>query len=528
MRSAAPLPEAFDVIVVGGGGSGLAAAVAAAEAGASVLLLEKAARLGGSTSLAVGSVAAAGTREQRDARITDTPEQHAADSAALGATRPGTDNAELRDLLVHEAPATIEWLRGWGVVFAGPGPAAGMATPRMLNIVPSARAAVEALRLAAAHRGVTVRTGARVTALAMTDGRVLGVDVADRRGLTRRMGARGGVILATGSFPADADLRARWIGAEAAAIEPLDPTQEGDGHRLTAAAGAALVNLGAGTIPDLRFVTPPSRLRARPAAASPLAARLVRVALRALPRSLALRVLRPLLTSDTAPSPRLFESGAILVNRHGERFTDELAPFQYAVAQQPEGLAWILLDDALARRFDGWPEVVSTSPGIGYASVADYRHLRPDVSRSGDLAQVAARAGLPPEALAATVRHWNEAASAGTPDPFGRTDHGPGLATPPYHLLGPARTWFVESQGGPVVDRACRVLDEDGLAIPGLFGAGALAKGSMRYGGAGYDLTWAFTSGRVAGAEAAKAGAAAAPTALRPEARPAGLDNSGA
>ena len=55
-----------DVVVVGGGGTGIAAALSASEAGASVILIEKAPYLGGETALAVGSVSAPLSRQQKE------------------------------------------------------------------------------------------------------------------------------------------------------------------------------------------------------------------------------------------------------------------------------------------------------------------------------------------------------------------------------------------------------------------------------------------------------------------------------
>jgi len=48
----------FDIVVVGGGGTGLMSAYAAARHGRSVVLLEKAAAIGGTTGLSVGTICA--------------------------------------------------------------------------------------------------------------------------------------------------------------------------------------------------------------------------------------------------------------------------------------------------------------------------------------------------------------------------------------------------------------------------------------------------------------------------------------
>ncbi|HZT47146.1 MAG TPA: FAD-dependent oxidoreductase, partial [Hyphomicrobiaceae bacterium] len=74
MRFATRDPEAD--VVVGGGGAGLAAASTAASLGRRVILIEKAAALGGTTAWSVGSVTATGTPHQRRAGIDDSPQQH--------------------------------------------------------------------------------------------------------------------------------------------------------------------------------------------------------------------------------------------------------------------------------------------------------------------------------------------------------------------------------------------------------------------------------------------------------------------
>lgn len=61
-----------DLAVVGGGGSGLAAALEAAQRGLKVVVLEKAAKLGGTTALSVGSIMAAGTPAQIRAGVKGT------------------------------------------------------------------------------------------------------------------------------------------------------------------------------------------------------------------------------------------------------------------------------------------------------------------------------------------------------------------------------------------------------------------------------------------------------------------------
>jgi len=119
-------------------------------------------------------------------------------------------------------------------------------------------------------------------------------------------------------------------------------------------------------------------------------------AMRALPQ----RILRPFLmkflTTVLGPSPALFSEGAILINRQGERFVDELSAPASALARQTPNEAYIGFDQTFAHKFSRWPNFVSTAPGIGYAYIEDYRRCRSDIFATARTAtELAAKLDLP-------------------------------------------------------------------------------------------------------------------------------------
>src|ERR671912_741005 len=86
----------------------------------------------------------------------------------------------------------------------------------------------------------------------------------------------------------------------------------------------------------------------------------------------------------SAAARELYDAGAILVNRNGERFADEAKPVIYELAYQPDALAYIVFDGAIAEQFRQWPHYISTAPGIAYAYLQDYEKTRPDLVRKAD------------------------------------------------------------------------------------------------------------------------------------------------
>ena len=59
------------------------------------------------------------------------------------------------------------------------------------------------------------------------------------------------------------------------------------------------------------------------------------------------------------------------------------------------------------------------------------------------------------------------------------------------------------ADGGLNVDTQLRVLDRNRCPVPGLFAAGSTGQGGLLLEGHGHHLGWAFTSGRIAGRNAA-------------------------
>lgn len=210
-------------------------------------------------------------------------------------------------------------------------------------------------------------------------------------------------------------------------------------------------------------------------------------------------ILRPFfmmfVTTNLAPSHSLFQQGAIMVNKAGQRFVDENDGPQYAIPSQPDRVAFILFDEKIAGQYTQWPNFISTAPGLAYAYLDDYRKNRRDIFASAPtLAELARKLGIDAAVLVKTVADHNAAAQgAGRPE----------LSQGPFYALGPAKSWIPIAEGGLAVDLNLRVLDETGTPVAGLYAAGSTGQGGLILEGHGHHLAWAFTSGRIAGRHSA-------------------------
>jgi fumarate reductase flavoprotein subunit len=464
-----PNSESFDVVVVGGGGAGLAAAIEARAAGASVLLVEKNEKLGGSTAWSIGSVSSTGTPHQRRAGIADNAADHWADMPGFAGELAARDNDALRRVLCDEIPATFQWLLDSGIRFMGPMPEPPHRKPRMHNVLPNSRSFIHHLERRARRAGVDFHLNTRISKLL-----VKGVETEGGKTFT----ARRGVVLATGDFTSSPELKARFMGPQEAKVEGVNVTATGDGQKMAEALGARIVNGDLALGPELRFIAPAKETLARRLPPWPALAAFMEWSLGHLPPAILRPFVMQFLTTALAPTPALFEAGALLVNRGGERFGDERDRPAWRVPDQPGKVAWVVLDAPLAKRFSAWPDFVSTAPGVAYAYMPDYKRNRPDVyTEAATLKALAEKLGVPKLEV--------------------------NLVSPPFVALGPVRSVFVHAEGGLAVDTQHRVLGAGDNPIPGLYAAGSTGQGGLLLKGHGHHLAWAFVSGRRAGRFAA-------------------------
>lgn len=497
-----------DVLVVGSGGAGLSAAIEAGAAGADTVVLEKSPRIGGTTAnWSVGSIAAAGTRVQAAAGVRDSPDDFYEDLALFAPEARHPDNLALRRILVEHSGAAVDWLESLGVRFLGPFPEPPHRRNRMHNVLPNSSAYGRALARRARRVGVDIRTGVTVTSLLWTDGRIVGADaLAD--GSSLRIHARRAVVLATGDYSSDPDLKGTLLGEHARAVAAPNPDSTGDGHRMGLDVGASILNGDVAAGPMVRFIAPPRKtLLARLPPIGALAS-VLRVGAKLAPRWLFRRVMMQFLTTNLAPSDTFLQEAGAIVDQRGDRVEPEGS---VSASISGRGDVYFVLDDRAARSFSAWPRFISTATGMAYAYLDDYRRSRPDVfHRAPTLEALAVKIGVDPARLNDAVEAHNATIAASSP-----TERHPVLR-PPFVALGPATNWINVTDGGLAIDSEFRVLGEDGAPIPGLFAAGSVGQGGVLLDGHGTHIGWAVVSGRLAGVSATRSLAAAPASAPSP------------
>jgi tricarballylate dehydrogenase len=484
-----------DIVIIGAGLAGLSAALTARKHGASVIVLECApeAERGGNSRFSNGAMRAVYDGvEEIDALVggLSDAERARADFGAytreqyfddLGRITQYRTDPDLAERLIDDSAETMRWLYAQGVRFLplyewhAPGPDGRIkfSGGSALETHGAGQGLSDALFRAAGRAGIKIIYEARAFALIEDDRGVIGVRV--RTGRQRFEVRAKSIVLASGGFEANTEWRTRYLGPswELAKVRG-SRFNTGDGLRLALEVGAAphgnwsgchsaSWDLNAPDVNELEFGTVFKR------------------------------------------DDYLY---GIIVNADGERFVDEGSDVRAAtyaklgriILTQRGQVAWQIFDAKVAHFVHG-----------------EYRTRRAARFTANSLPELADKIeGIDRAKLLATIEQFNSAVSADRPFDAsikdGRRTEGlaipksnwaQAIDTPPFEAYA-VTCGITFTFGGLRIDTACRVIDTDGVTIPGLYAAGEIVGGIFYFnypGGAG--LMSAAVFGRIAGETAA-------------------------
>jgi len=504
-------PQEADVVVLGSGAAALASALTVAVAGLRVIILEKTQWIGGTSAMSGGMTWAPANPVAAAAGLKDSPEEALAYMRAAAPPGWRETEDRLWETQVRNAGPMIEFLLQHSpvrfTIANVPDPMMELegakALGRLLSLAPISKRGLgkyankirrstlpqtltyaesvssnlyrRPIRATLRHAGTFLRrwptrtvgkgnalvTGllqgcldhgcqveleTRATELLLDQtGAVRGV-VAEHRGQRRSFTARRGVIMATGGFEWDAEMLAKYFPAEID-YRSSPRTNEGDGHKMASAAGAALAHMDQANI----MVQPPVIYDGH---------------LHGLP----LRIHA--------------EPDSIIVDGSGRRFASE---YEFAMGEKlmdldpvtgkPKHLpAWII---------SHWP-MVKRTPLIRWYRRYDKSWL----TMARTPRELAAKTGLPPVGLAETVERFNGFARSGNDLDFGRgrSDYeaklgrAVGLMTPIDHAPFVAirgKPSILGTKGGVRTNEKGQALRPDGSVIGGLYCAGNVMANPM-------------------------------------------------
>ena len=489
-----------EVVVIGAGGAGLSAAVSAHQNGAKVIVLEKMANPGGNTIISGAAYNSADPERQKNLPAEAGPEETIQglikaesandthkelqealkkeyeeykasgsntlfDSPTLHAlqTFEGGDRVGDIELIKNFTANTlgaIQWIEGIGMGFTEEiFTVLGGLWPRAHRPEkPLGTGYIETLSQYCKDNDIEILVETEATDLVTDEsGRVIGIVGKTAKGAPVTINASKGVIIATGGFGRNVEMRQeynkQWATLDESILSTNHPGATGDGITMAQKVGTNLVGM--------------EHIQLLPAG-DPV-------------------------TGSLSGNIEQGVEDRIFVNKEGNRFVAEDARrdvMTQALYEQPDATMWIVVDkhsyetDDVKNNFN---ESIGELVSAGRAFKADTLE---------DLAQ---QIGVDPANLVKAVEEFNKSVESKEKDSFGRTLYANKIDTPPFYA-GARRPTVHHTMGGIQIDTACRAISTSGQPVPGLYAAGEVTggiHGTNRLGGNALPDT--MVHGKIAG-----------------------------
>ena len=470
-----------DVLIIGAGVAGMRSAIEACENGAKVVILEKTDRVGGT--LGGGTLIGVNSVLQQEAGIEDDPELLIGDFERLNAgyqsRNPDVEYTWNKDLGVYFANhcgEEVDWVTSLGIEFTSRTPSQPtLYEPLSVDRVSSCKRSSltdvvmgELQKYIDAGQACIVFNTPATELITDESGAVIGAKTE-----TGDFYAKA-TILCTGGYGYSEELVKRYN------LENFTTTSSwfstGDGMLMAEKVGAVLTNMDFLTVYAGGLKTPESGLT----------------------RTLSIRV---------KDFPYI-----IFVNKDGNRFVDELGNEDGSSYDEitswwkvGDNKVYIMLDQAMVDDLKAQEKPIITGDK-DWANFDDQLAKGNILFSGSTIEEVAEKAGINAENLAATIEKYNTYAKNGLDEEFGRTRLMKEFTGGTYYIFE-TTPYIMITAGGPAMTDKGEDVDADGNPIPGLYQAGEIvgmanAFGRTTIGGVGNtgSLVW----GALAGGSAAQ------------------------
>ncbi|CCI82274.1 flavocytochrome c [Lactobacillus hominis] len=451
-NNANEMKDSYDAIIVGSGGTGLTAALQAHELGLSVVVFEKNKTLGGNTNRASSGMNASETFVQLDEGVIDNKQDFYEETLKGGGLL--NDRPMLQFFVDHSALA-IDWLMKHGIELTDLTITGGMSKKRAhrpASMAPVGNYLVTGLLKKISEEKIPVFNESKVVELIRdNENKVQGVKIKTDHG--EKTVAANSILLATGGFGASKALIKKYRPDLVDYKTTNQPGATGDGLKLAENVDAQLMQM------DFVQVHPTAQTDGD----------------------------HVFLIGEGVRG-----EGAILINKAGKRFINELATRKVvsnAITSLNEDGAYLVFDQGVRDHFK---------------AIEFYAHIGL-VETGQTVSELAQKIDVDAKNLEQTIKSWNEAVDQKADAEYGRTTGMERkLENAPYYAIHihPAIHY---TMGGIHILPDTRVLDGNGNVICGLYAAGEVAgglHGNNRIGGNSIAETVIF--GRQAGIEMAK------------------------
>ena len=410
-----------DIVIIGSGGAGLTAAIQATMDGAKVIVVEKNSFMGGNTNYATGGMNASDTKYQQAKGIKDSPELFYKDTMKGG---HDLNDPKLLKTLTEESAEAIYWLENLGADLSKVSRSGGQSADRIHTTKDGAPVGSHLMKIFEENvkkLGINVQLNTKAIEILSEGNKATGIKVETSDGKQYTINAKA-VIVASGGFGANQEMVTKYKPELKGFGTTNQPGATGDAFPMIEKLNVALVDM--------------EQIQTHPTVVP---------------------VKNELITEGVRGE------GAILVNREGKRFINELETrdtVSKAILNQQGNKAFLVFDSGVVERL---------------AAIKKYKDAGL-LTEGATVAELAEKIKISPVELGKTVSNYNGYFKTKVDKEFNKRELAGELVKGPFYAVEVAPA-IHHTMGGIKINTKAEVLSSTGTAIQGLFAAGEVTGG---------------------------------------------------